>query len=47
MVPDSNLDKAETRQADLVLSSLEEFWPQDFRLPAFPADVLVETAPLP
>lgn len=35
MVPDSNLEKAETRQADLVLSSLEEFRPQDFRLPAF------------
>ena len=35
MVPDDNLAKAETQQADLVLSSLEQFQPQDFCLPAF------------
>ena len=35
MVPDDNLDKAETQHADLVLSSLEKFQPQNFGLPAF------------
>ena len=36
MVPDPNLDKALTVQADLVLGSLEEFDPTIWGLPPYP-----------
>jgi hypothetical protein len=37
MVPDPQLDAAETRGADEVLASLEEFRPERWGLPPFPA----------
>ena len=37
MVPDPNLDKALTVQADLVLGSLEEFNPTVWGLPPYPS----------
>ncbi len=37
MVPDPQLDAAEARGADEVLSSLEDFRPECWGLPPFPA----------
>jgi hypothetical protein len=37
MVPDPQLDAAETRGADEVLASLEDFRPERWGLPPFPA----------
>lgn len=38
MVPDPNLDPALCGQADQVLRSLEDFRPEQWGLPPFPAD---------
>ena len=40
MVPDPQLDAAEAAEADVVLSSLEDFRPERWGLPAFTDDVV-------
>ena len=38
MVPDPQLDRALTKQADVVLESLLDFKPEDWGLPPYAAD---------